>query len=421
MMTRLYRTEKLASPEEKYEELRSILRHLEEIKHPYAGRMAERGLRPEHINGYEDLSLLPTTTKYDLLNCYPLGWLARDKKDIVRIHATSGTTGKPTLVAYTAEDVAMWARNMAWCIGLSGVNENDVVQISFSYGLFTGGLGYHDGADLLGAVVVPVSGGFTDRQIALMKDLGTTVLACAPSYALRIAEGLDEKGRDGIALRLGLFGAEAWSEELRGFLESRLGIKAIDIYGLSEAMGPGVSAECLEQNGLHISDDFIAQIVDPKTLAPAPDGDEGELVLTSWRKSAFPVIRYRTRDLTSLMSGACPCGEPTPRMARVRGRSDDMLIFHGVNVFPSQVESAVCGVPGLTPNYRINAWKERGLQNISLECERSPESSGDDLPRMEHELSKAIKQSIGVTIPFEILAPGIMPRGDNKAVRIRKK
>jgi phenylacetate-CoA ligase len=324
-------------------------------------------------------------------------------------------------VAFTAADVEMWARTLAWCRSLSGVNENDVVQISFSYGLFTGGLGYHDGAALLGAVIVPVSGGFTDRQIALMKDLGTTVLACTPSYALRIAEGLEEKGREGVSLRLGFFGAEAWSDELRSMLETSLGIKAIDVYGLSEAMGPGVSAECLEQNGLHISDDFIAQILDPKTLEPVEDGGEGELVLTSWRKSAFPVIRYRTRDLTRLMLDECPCGEPTPRMGRVRGRSDDMLIFHGVNVFPSQVESAVCGVTGLTPNYQIVAWKERGLQNISIECERSSETSKKDLPRLEKELSKSIKQAIGVTIPIEILDTGSITRRDNKAVRILKK
>jgi phenylacetate-CoA ligase len=356
-MTTLRRTDETIGTEEKYERLRELLRHLIDIKHPYAGKMAERDLRPEHIKNYDDLELLPTTTKYDLLNNYPRGWFAREVGEVVRIQATSGITGKPTLVAYTEGDIRMWGENMAWCMGLSGVNENDIVQVSFGYGLFTGGLGYHDGAGLLGAMVVPVSGGYTDRQISLMKDLGTTVLTCTPSYALRIAEGIAEKGREGIKLRLGYFGAEAWSDELRAVLEASLGIKALDLYGLSEAMGPGVSAECLEQNGLHISDDFIAEVLDPKTLERAGEDVEGELVLTTWRKEAFPVIRYRTRDLTSITSAPCPCGEPTPRMSRIRGRSDDMLIYHGVNIFPTQVEAAVCSVPGLTANFQITSWR----------------------------------------------------------------
>jgi phenylacetate-CoA ligase len=420
IMTRLYKTEELACQEEKYAGLRAILKHMVEIGHPYAVRMAKHGVRPEHINNYDDLALLPTTTKYDLLENYPTGWLARDRKDVTRIHATSGTTGKPTVVAYTAGDVEMWARNMAWCMGLSGVDENDVVQVAYGYGLFTGGLGAHDGASLLGAMVVPASGGFTERQISLMRDLGSTVLACTPSYALRIAEVIEEKGYDGIKLRLGFFGAEAWSDELRVALEERLGIKALDIYGLSEAMGPGVAVECPEQNGLHLSDDFIAEIVDPDTLEPVEDGADGELVLTSWTKQAYPVIRYRTRDLTRLMNDRCPCGEPTPRMARVRGRSDDMLILHGVNVFPSQIESAICSVPGLTPNYQITAWRENGIQNMSLVCERTPESSAADLPEMEKNTVKSLKQIIGVTIPLKILEPGTIPRSEGKAVHILK-
>jgi phenylacetate-CoA ligase len=414
-------SDKLADAEAKYERLRSILRHIVETRHPYAKRMEERGIRPEHVKGERDLSLLPTTTKYDLLNDYPLGWLARDKSEVVCIHATSGATGKPTIVAYTADDIRMWTGNMAWCMNLAGVNENDVVQVSYVYGLFTGGFGAHYGADALGAMVVPVSGGFTDRQISLMKDLGTTVLTCTPSYALRIAEGIEKKGAEGVSLRLGIFGAEAWSGELRNSLQSRLGIKALDIYGLSEAMGPGVSVECPEQNGLHISDDFIAQIVDPKTLAPVEDGGEGELVLTSWTKQAYPLIRYRTRDLTCLIPGVCPCGEPTPRMSRVLGRSDDMLVLHGVNIFPLQVEAAICSVPGLTPNYQISVWRENGVQNVILSCERTPESRPEDVSEMEKNLAKEIKQSIGVTIPFEILAPESIPRSENKAVHILKK
>jgi phenylacetate-CoA ligase len=420
-MTRLKRSDPIAGDGEKFGRLRAILGRLGEMGHPYAKRMAERGVRPEHINCYGDLELLPTTTKYDLLNNYPRGWFASEARDIARIHATSGVTGKPTLVAYSPDDLRMWTENMAWCIGLSGVNGDDIVQVSFGYGLFTGGLGYHGGAELLGAMVVPVSGGFTDRQISLMKDLGTTVLACTPSYALRIAEGVREKGRDGISLRLGFFGGEAWSEELRAVLEESLGVKALDLYGLSEAMGPGVSAECLEQNGLHISDDFIAEVLNPGTLERVGEGEEGELALTSWNKSAFPVIRYRTRDLASITTAPCPCGEPTPRMSRVRGRSDDMLIYHGVNVFPSQVEAAVCGVPGLTANFQITAWRERGLENLSFVCERAPETRPDDAVALGIKLSHALKSSIGVSIPFEIVEPGSIPRYEGKAARVLKK
>jgi phenylacetate-CoA ligase len=420
-MTRLNRTDRLTEPEEKYEKLRSALRRLIDIGHPYAARMAERGLRPEHLKNGEDLAMFPTTTKYDLLSNYPFGWFAGERKDIVRVHATGGVTGKPVLVAYTAEDVRMWSENMAWCMGLSGVNADDVVQVSYGYGLFTGGFGVHDGASLLGAMVVPISGGFTDRQISIMKDLGTTVLACTPSYALRIAERLEGKDTDGIKLRLGFFGAEAWSDELRRFLESRLGVKALDMYGLSEAMGPGVSAECWEQNGLHISDDFIAEVVDPNTLERVEDGVEGELVLTSWNRRAFPVIRYRTRDLASLMTRPCPCGDPTPRMSRVRGRSDDILIYRGVNVLPGQIEAAVAAVPGLSVNFRITVWKGKGLQNLKISCERSPESGPENNDTLGKALEKSIKNSTGVSIPFEITEPGSIPRSDGKAVRILKK
>ena len=419
-MTRLRRTDEIAGTEEKYECLRELLRRLVEIRHPYAGKMAERGLRPEHITNYGDLELLPTTTKYDLLNNYPRGWFAAETREITRIHATSGVTGKPTLVAYTENDIRMWRKNMAWCMGLAGVGEEDIVQVSFGYGLFTGGLGYHDGAAALGAMVAPVSGGFTDRQISIMKDIGATVLACTPSYALRIAEGVREKGREGIKLRLGFFGAEAWSEELRALLEESFGIKALDLYGLSEAMGPGVSAECLEQNGLHISDDFIAEVLNPTTLERLGENEEGELVLTAWRKEAFPVIRYRTRDLTSVTDTPCPCGEPTPRMSRIRGRSDDMLIYHGVNIFPSQVEAALCSVPGLTANFQITAWRELGLDNLSFVCERANSESGD-VPELEIKLAHTIKNSIGVSVPFSIVEPGTIPRTDGKAVRIVKK
>ena len=420
-MARTNKNEKLQDATVKYEGLRKLLAEMAERNHPYAEKMRERGVRPEHIRNDDDLSLLPCTTKKDLLDNYPTGWLAREKHEVVRIHATSGTTGKPTIVAYTANDIASWSKNVAWCLDLAGVGRDDVVQVAYGYGLFTGGLGLHYGAEAAGATVVPASGGFTDRQVALMKDLGTTVLACTPSYALRLAEAIEEQEERETSLRVGVFGAEAWSDGLRDALEARLGIKALDIYGLSEAMGPGVGMECLEQDGLHISDDFIPQVVDPDTLEPVAEGEEGELLLTSWTKEAYPVIRYRTRDLTRLSTAPCACGDPTPRIARIRGRSDDMLILNGVNVFPSQIEAAICKVSGLTPNYQITAWKENGVQKMSLACERTPESDAADIHEMEKSASKSLKQSVGVTIPFSILEPGAIPRSEGKAVRILKK
>ena len=420
--SRINRTEGINIHEEalKYEGLRNILMELVRRDHPYAKKMKELGVRPEHIKGYEDLSLLPYTTKQDLLEIYPTGWLAREKSEVVRIHATSGTTGRPTIVAYTANDIESWTNSMIWCLDLAGVGRDDIVQIAYGYGLFTGGLGLHYGAEKVGATVIPASGGFTDRQISLIKDLGTTVLACTPSYALRLAEALESDCEPATTLRLGIFGAEAWSEELRTAIERRLGITALDIYGLSEAMGPGVAMECVYQNGLHVSNDFIPQVVNPDTLREVPDGETGELVLTSWKKEAYPVIRYRTRDLTCITKTHCSCGDCTPRIDRISGRSDDMLIVSGVNVFPSQIEAAICKIAGLTPNYQITTWKERGVQKISLACERATDSSSDDIQGLVREASKYLKQALGITVPFKIMEPGTLPRSEGKAVRIVK-
>ena len=404
----------------KYEGLRNILKELVERGHPYSKKMKECGVRPEHIKGCEDLRLLPYTTKQDLLNDYPTGWLAREKSEVVRIHATSGTTARPTIVAYTSNDINSWTDNVAWCLGLAGINRDDTVQIAYGYGLFTGGMGMHYGAERVGATVIPVSGGFTDRQISLMRDLGTTVLACTPSYALRLAESLESESAPVTTLRVGIFGAEAWSEELRTNIERRLGITALDIYGLSEAMGPGVGMECLYQNGLHVSNDFIPQIISPDTLEEVSDGETGELVLTSWKKEAYPVIRYRTRDLTCLTKAPCSCGDCTPRIDRICGRSDDMLIVSGVNVFPSQIEAAICKIPGLTPNYQITSWKERGVQKMSLACERAAGTSSDNIQGLVRDASKYLKQALGITIPFTIMEPGTIPRSEGKAVRILK-
>lgn len=418
MMTKVAVRGKLQDDAVKYEGLRNILTQLVERRHPYAKKMEEHGVRPEHIRGYEDLALLPYTTKKDLLDNYPIGWLARERSEVVRIHATSGTTGRPTIVAYTAKDIENWSRNVAWCLRLAGIGRDDVVQIAYGYGLFTGGIGFHYGAEAVGAAVIPASGGFTDRQVSLMQDLGTTVLACTPSYALRIAEALENSETPSTSLRIGVFGAEAWSEELRRALEKKLGITALDIYGLSEAMGPGVGMECMHQAGLHISLDFIPQTVDPETLEETNEGESGELVLTSWKKEAYPVIRYRTRDLTTLLREPCACGDSTPRMTRVRGRSDDMLIVSGVNVFPSQIEAAICRVPGLSANYQITAWKERGVQRMSLACERTPDSTPEEVHTISRNASKYLKQALGITIPFNIMEPGSIPRSEGKAVRI---
>lgn len=406
--------------ESKLSGLRGILDELVRRNHPYAEKMKSHGVKPEHIKTPADLSLLPCTTKSDLLDNYPTGWLAREKSEVVRVHATSGTTGKPTIVAYTANDIESWSRSVAWCLDLAGVGRDDIVQVAYGYGLFTGGLGLHYGAELAGAAVVPVSGGFTDRQVSLMRDLGSTVLACTPSYALRIAEAIEASEDPATSLRVGIFGAEAWSEGLRAALEDKLGIIALDIYGLSEAMGPGVAMECTEQDGLHICDDFIAQVVDPDTLETLAEGETGELVLTSWKKEAYPVIRYRTRDLTHLTNAPCACGDITPRAARIRGRSDDMLIMHGVNVFPSQIEAALCSVPGLTANYQITAWREMGVQQVSIVCERAPDCVGVADGDLEAMAVKSLKQTIGVTIPLTVKAPGEIPRSEGKAVRVLK-
>lgn len=412
---------KTVSIDEKLASLRGLLTELIERKHPYATMMAERGVRPEHIKTSKDMHLLPTTAKSDLRVGYPDGWFARDPHDVVRYHATSGTTGKPTIVSYTRQDLDMWTDSMAWCLDLAGITSKDILQIVFGYGLFTGGLGYHYGAERVGAAVIPTGGGNTSRQVQMIAALRTTVIAGTPSYALRIADAADETGEDISSLRIGLFGAEAWSDDLRRTLERRLGIKAYDLYGLSEAMGPGVGMECDLQDGLHISDDFIPEVLDPDTLEPLPDGEVGELTLTAWHKEAYPAIRYRTRDITKIFSEPCKCGEPTPRFARVTGRTDDMLIMHGVNIFPQQVETALFQVGGLTPNYQIEAWREAGIQKISVSCERAPATSINDVPRLQSEAVKAMKQITGVTIPFTVAEPDSIPRSEGKAVRIIKK
>lgn len=412
--------------ETKVSRIRYTLEQMEARNHPYALKMREIGVRPEHIKSVSDMRLLPFTTKQDLQERYPLGWLNVDRKHVVRFHATSGTTGNPTVVCYTASDVKMWADCAAWSLGLAGLDEWDTLQVSYGYGLFTGGLGAHYGGERRGCAVIPASGGQTEKQVRMIKELGVTALACTPSYAMRIAEAWDDidPGRfknGGTKLKVGIFGAEAWSEGLRMHLEEKLGIKALDIYGLSEAMGPGVAMECVRQNGLHLADEcFLPEIIDPYTLENVEDGELGELVLTSIKKEAFPIIRYRTRDRTRLLSGYCECGDPSVRIDRVGGRTDDMLIIRGVNVFPAQVEAALCRVGGLTPNFVIDTWKNEGMDDLVITCERSPERSAEENEDIRREAIKRLKDSVGVNMQVNIAEPNEIPRSEGKAVRVRR-
>ncbi len=412
--------------ETKISRIRYTLEKMVERDHPYAQKMKEYGVKPEHIKTARDMQLLPYTTKQDLQNHYPLGWLNVDRKHVVRFHATSGTTGNPTVVCYTQNDIKMWSECGAWCLGLAGLDEWDTLQVSYGYGLFTGGLGMHYAGEHRGLAVIPASGGATEKQVRMIKEMGVTAIACTPSYALRISEVWDDIDPDrfsngGTKLKIGILGAEPWSEGLRKRLEEKLGIKALDIYGLSEAMGPGVAMECIHQSGLHVNDEaFLPEIIHPETLKNMEDGEEGELVLTSIKKEAYPIIRYRTRDRTRILPGPCPCGDPSVRIDRIGGRTDDMLIVRGVNVFPSQVEAAICRVKDLTPNFVIDVWKKDGMDEIEITCERAPESSPSNLDHIRNETKKRLKDSLGVNIEVNIAEPDTIPRSEGKAVRIRR-
>ncbi len=406
----------------KISRIRYTLEKMVERNHPYAQKMKEHGIKPEHIKTARDMQLLPFTTKQDLQQHYPLGWLNVDRKNVVRFHATSGTTGNPTVVCYTQNDIKMWAESGAWCLGLAGLDEWDTLQVSYGYGLFTGGLGMHYAGERRGLAVIPASGGSTEKQVRMIKELGVTAIACTPSYALRIAEVWDDIDPDrfengGTKLKVGIFGAEPWSEGLRKRLEEKLGIKALDIYGLSEAMGPGVAMECIYQSGLHLNDEaFLPEIINPDTEKNMEDGEEGELVLTSIKKEAFPIIRYRTRDRTRLLPGPCPCGDPSVRIDRIGGRTDDMLIVRGVNVFPTQVEAALCRVSGLTPNFIIDVYKKDGMDDIAITCERAPDSDPNySLEKLAQDAKKRLKDSLGVNVPVKIVDSETLPRSEGKA------
>jgi phenylacetate-CoA ligase len=390
----------------------------------YRDRLIEAGVHADGIDSIDDLARLPFTIKSDLRDNYPFGLLAVPMGEVIRIHASSGTTGKPTVVAYTRDDINLWAELMARSYAAAGVTANDIVHNAYGYGLFTGGLGFHYGAERLGAAVVPVSGGNTKRQIMLMRDFGCTVLCCTPSYSLLIAEIAEEDGIDlkSLPLRVGLFGAEPWSERMREEIESRLGIVALNVYGLSEIIGPGVSVECTEKQGMHIFEDhFIPEIIDPHTNERLPDGELGELVLTCLTKEALPLIRYRTRDRTRLVRGRCRCGRTNVRMERVIGRTDDMIIVRGVNVFPSQIETVLLQVGGVEPHYQIVVDRTSDyMDELDVLVEAPAEVYGkkDHSIHLEKRLSFEVQSALGITCNVKLVAPREIERSEGKAQRV---
>ena len=390
----------------------------------YRQKLMEQGLTPQAIRSYEDLYKLPFTYKRDFRDNYPLGLTAVPKEQIVRLHASSGTTGKPTVVAYTAGDIDTWSEVMARTLTAAGVTKHDVVHNAYGYGLFTGGLGFHYGAERVGAMVIPMSGGATKRQIMLLQDLGSTVLCCTPSYALFLAETALEMGVDlrESSLRVGIFGAEPWTQRMRAEIESKLGLKAIDIYGLSEVIGPGVSVECEYQAGLHIFEDhFLAEVVDPATGEPLPYGTRGELVFTTLTKEALPVIRYRTGDITSLNAEPCACGRTLVRMEKISGRTDDMLIVRGINVFPSQIETVLLQVEGVQPHYQIIVDRQRTLDDLEVWVEVSEEVFADDirgLQALEGRIRDELRNMLGITARVKLVEPKSIQRSEGKAKRV---
>ena len=390
----------------------------------YRKKMQELGISPEDIRGVEDLHKLPFTTKNDLRDNYPYGMFAVPMSEIVRIHASSGTTGKPTVVGYSRKDLATWSEVMARTLSCAGITRTDFVHVAYGYGLFTGGLGAHYGAEKIGCSVIPISGGNTKRQLQIMHDFGSTALACTPSYALFLAEAIKESGipREEFKLRVGTFGAEPWSENMRREIEAKLQIKAIDIFGLSEIIGPGVSSECLCQNGLHVNEDhFVPEIIDPKTLAVLPEGEEGELVFTTITKEGLPLLRYRTRDLSSLNYAPCPCGRTLVRMKKCTGRSDDMLIIRGVNLFPSQVESVLLELKETSPHYLLVVDRVNNLDILELQVEMEESFSLDRVSELEALIKRirhAMESALGVSLTVKIVEPKTITRSEGKAVRV---
>jgi len=404
--------------------LRSIVARAWERVPLFRARLDERGLTPDRMRSLSDIALLPFTVKADLRDTYPFGLFASPMEEIVRLHASSGTTGKPIVVAYTQSDLDVWTNVMKRAFAMCGLHCGDTIQNSYGYGLFTGGLGAHYGAEGLGATVIPMSGGNTDRQIMLMKDFGVTAVCCTPSYFLHMIDRAAQLGIDirELPLRVGVFGAEPWTGAMRDRIQNLTGIQAFDIYGLSEIIGPGVAVECPCQDGLHIFEDhFYPEIVDPDTGAVLPDGEDGELVLTTLSKQAMPMIRYRTRDITALLPGPCPCGRSLRRMRRVGRRTDDMMIIRGVNVFPSQIESALLEVEGTLPHYQIILTRHRGLDQMEVQVEVTSESFSDKIGALEQlndKIADAIEHVLNIRVQVALVEPNTIQRSEGKAKRV---
>jgi phenylacetate-CoA ligase len=405
--------------------LRALVTRAAERIPLYRERLRERGIRAAALSSLADARQLPFTAKDDFRSTYPFGLLAVPLDEVVRIHASSGTTGKPTVVVYSRADIELWSQVMARTLMAGGVTRADVVHNAYGYGLFTGGLGFHYGAERIGAAVIPISGGFTDRQLTAIRDFGSTVLCATPSYSLHLAEAIEEAGLTAkdLRLRVGFFGAEPWTEEMRQALEARLNIMALNIYGLSEVIGPGVSVECPERQGMHVAEDhFLPEIVDPHTLGPLPAGTTGELVLTTLTKEALPVIRYRTRDLTSIDPTPCACGRTTVRIARITGRTDDMLIVRGVNVYPSQIEHALLQVPDVEPHYVIVLRREGTLDSLEVQVEAraiAAEAGKDGLGALGKVVRHKLYEVLGLTADVTVVPPKTIERSAGKAQRVR--
>lgn len=404
------------------ERLVKMVRHVWENNPFYRKRMEEKGVTPDDIKSADDLCKLPFTTKDDLREQYPYGLLSKPLDECVRIQSTSGTTGRRVVSFYTQHDIDLWEDCCARAIVAAGGTKNDVCHVSYGYGLFTGGPGLNGGSHKVGCLTLPMSSGNTERQIQFMTDLGSTILCCTPSYAAYLAETIIDKGlRDKIKLKAGIFGAEAWTEEMRQDIQNKLGIKAYDIYGLTEISGPGVSFECSEQTGMHINEDhFIAEIIDPNTGEVLPEGSKGELVFTSITKEAFPLIRYRTRDICILSRKPCSCGRTHVKMTKPMGRSDDMLIVKGVNVFPSQIEMVLLQ-KGLTSNYQIIVDRQKTTDSIEVKVEMTPELFHDTMSTLEEkeqEITDALKSVLGIYAKISIVEPKSIVRSEGKAVRV---
>ena len=402
-----------------------IVKYAYENQAPYRAKMDAIGLKPSDIKSIDDISKLPFTVKQDLRDAYPFGMMARPKKDLVRLHASSATTGKLTVAGYTQKDIDIWAECAARSLVMAGADEDSVVHVSYGYGLFTGGLGMHYGGEKLGAVVVPASAGNTQKQIQLLSDFGADIICCTPSYIIYLAEEMERMGLkigEDIKLKGGIFGAEAWSEGMREDIERRLGLRACDIYGLSEIAGPGVACDCEYKTGMHFQDDhFYPEIVDVDTLEPLPYGESGELVITTLTKEGMPLIRYRTRDIASLNDDPCPCGRTSVKLNKITGRSDDMLIIRGVNVFPSQIESVLLKHSDIEPHYHINVDRVNNLDTMEIVVELSPNVRLDEVAHVEEirkKLAADMASALSVSAKITLVSPGTITRSEGKAKRI---